>query len=367
MAKDDKDDSIGPGGIAGIFISCVALVTAVYLVVKESGTDTETDASGAETETGSSGAETETGSSGSSGSNSSARGQVDSFQKTAIQSQQNELAFSSLPPPNVVIATAQNLIGNISKELSKQANAIQTASVEAPLKVEDTTSTSSAKAEAPLNLEAKEAEKKDNYKYKNIAPPDFTTQMENKSIDELKGEKNYLEQKFKEKNDAESKMSNFSWGKVNPNRTKASEVNSHLDIVKGLIDKKKAAEVNPVGNESYAPGAVEEGRNANAPNSSSVFGTGMAINEGLKERGNKIQNVENRVKTVASDAGEYKDLAAETNANLKRQNDAGWRGALGLYTKGGRRRTRGRKRSRKTRRKGRKQTKRIYIIENMAL
>lgn len=234
-----------------------------------------------------------------------------------------------------------------------------------------------------------EAEKKENYKYKNITSEDFTTQMKDKTIDELKEIQGYLEQKFNEKKDAESKMSKFSWGNLNPNRTKASEVESHLNIVEGLIDGKEEYPDNPDENKFNSSEDVKEGRNAlentsvnydvseefkpnrlnkksNTPNPSSVLGTASNIKEGLYKRGQQVSNNLQSANKINNDSEAFRNLAAEKNKKLQRQKDAGFMGAMGFYG-GGRRRTRGRKRSRKTRRKGRKQTKRIYVIENMTL
>lgn len=234
-----------------------------------------------------------------------------------------------------------------------------------------------------------EAEKKENYKYKNITSDDFTKQMENKSIDELKEIQGYLEQKFQEKKDAESKMSKFSWGNLNPNRTKASEVKSHLDIVEGLIDGKEDYPDNPDENKFNSSEDVNEGRKAlentsvdfdvseqlnpsllnkrsNTPNSSSLLGTASNVKEGLYKRGEQVSNNLQSANKIKNDSEAFRNLAAENKKKLQRQKDAGFMGAMGVYG-GGRRRTRGRKRSRKTRRKGRKQTKRIYVIENMTL
>ena len=381
MAKDDKDDSIGAGAIVGIFVSCAALVATVYLLVTKSGSDTDTDTDA--------NADTETSSpvlaSGNNGTN------TNWTQSTLARSQQNDEMYSQAK-------TAKEIGTNVLARGTAQVN-------------------------QKIMLSGKPDPSTDNQP--NEIKPDFFETVKKMSIKDLKQLKTFLENIdntnvgiFQEDIDKEieivdkqiaekgkSFFPSFSFGS-NPTTSSPNE----------LLEKQ--GEIQSTNRGVSNIGSIN-----------AQMGTSSSLASGnLEERGEKLQSADEKSERMKDNASTFNKYTSQLLAQQKAQVAAQpWNQAMEWYNnrnkknepvkstineevpvethnkekpvsffnmfqsrnpktyttavaipsadiptsdidkKGGRRRTRGRKRSRKTRRKGRKQTKRIYIIENMAL
>ena len=321
-----------------------------------------------------------------------------SFSNASSQIAKIQTDINSMPTPEEANMLAKEQLANRANILSNQATAIKTTDETGNMNTStsDTTDTStpiSESASAPISESASSsapvstAPTDEKYRYKNMKPEVFSKQMATKSLDELKEIQGYLEQKYDEKSAAENKN---SWVKLKSGRTSADDVKAHRDIVDDLVNDKENELINPNGNENLNVEEKEKNENlfnelnkleipvAEEPKTvgnptfkemmASQRATGKipqisTLQQGLEERGNKLKNLENQGEQFAEAAETFK-----TDAEALKQQQLDKLNSLNPFNKkGGRRRTKNRNRNKKTRRKNRKQTKRIYIIENMSL